>query len=185
MTTIPDSIEPVRGYKALAMNGDHLYSPQQNTEWPHGKALESECSNTSIGFTVNVTWKLVPTPPGWPQQEFWISADQFKRNSTIRFPWPTEGPPPDGYTFVPEHQTHSMHGCSCGIYMVSDPKDCKPYLNDTDRVIAEVAGWGQTIVGTQGWRVQYAYPQLLYAHLHHVGQAERIADKYGIPIELV
>lgn len=42
---IPDSIEPVEGWKILWLYDGHLRSPQRGTVWPHNKRLVAECGN--------------------------------------------------------------------------------------------------------------------------------------------
>ena len=48
---VPDSIEPVYGWKALKITKDgRLASPQQDTIWPVKKRLEAKCSSNRKTF---------------------------------------------------------------------------------------------------------------------------------------
>lgn len=53
---IPDSIEPVIGWKALTPNSQlQLCSPQRGTVWPAGVALEAKCPSSQVRWRWIIT----------------------------------------------------------------------------------------------------------------------------------
>lgn len=181
MTVIPDSIEPYLGYKALRMTEGHLVSPSQYARWPKKEPLESECKrgNSQNKFE----WKLVPAPEGW-EGMFWVSSKFLIEGATTTFSWPPDNPP-EGFTWIPEEAEHDLTGCQCGIYVVDDPDATRYYLDGYDRVLTQVALWGQVVIGNKGARGQYAYPQRLFAAEQQQETATEMAAAYDIPLEIV
>ena len=154
---VPDSIEPVIGWKNLFYKeGGLLYSPTYKMLWrPKGRAYAT-CQR----------------------------ADG-RRSAT----WPPSGRSLPHSVGVPDKH------CTCGIYMVKDMASTFGYLaggaSGYLNVISKVAGWGNVVPATAGYRVQYAYPQEL---LVLPGGKTRAADlkkivaglqkTYGVPARL-
>jgi hypothetical protein len=79
-------------------------------------------------------------------------------------------------------------GCECGIHAL---KSLEAVLNDIPKplfpplVLGRVAIWGRVVVGTRGWRGQFAYPVNLtvmerwpwrFRHCNGLGKT------YGVPV---
>ncbi len=176
---IPDTIEPWLGYKALRMHEGHLCSPSQYAKWPKREPLEAACT---LGKRNDFRWKLTEAPPGW-EGMFWVSSAFLTEGATTTFSWPPNEPP-EGFTWIPELTPHNLAKCQCGIYAVDQPTQAHSYMTAPDRVLVEVALWGQVVLGDRGARGQYAYPQRMYAAEQQTGAAE-LAYEYDIPIEIV
>jgi hypothetical protein len=181
---VPDSIEPYYGYKALRMSGGTLVSPSQPVVWPKKEPLKSECKVPGGSAQPPFNWKLVPAPEGWDGSRFWVSSHFLAEGSTTFFAWPSKEPP-EGHTWIPEPAPHDIGKCKCGIYAVDHAKDTSGYMQGGDRVIVEVALWGQVVIANNGARGQYAYPQKLFAAEQQAQQAAEIGNDYGIPVEIV
>lgn len=181
---VPDSIEPYYGYKALRMLDGHLMSPSKTAKWPVKEKLVSRCQRTGGPNQPSFEWKLVPQPEGFPKSRFWVSSNFLAEGTTTFFAWPSKEPP-EGHTWIPEPVEHELGPCECGVYVVDHAKDTSSYMQGKDRVIVEIALWGQVVVAGKGARGQYAYPQKIYAAAQQAQQAAEIADTYGIPIEVV
>lgn len=179
---IPDSIEPYLGYKALRAENNTLYSPQQNTPWPTLKPLVSACGGTHRKPTFS--WQAVPAPPGWEGKTFWVPSDVLAEGTSTFLPWPKTDPP-EGHTYIPVMEPHRLTGCTCGIYIVDTPNQCRSYMETTDTYICEIAGWGEVIRADRGVRAQYAYPQKIFAAEQQAEQAIKTAVNYKIPVEVV
>jgi hypothetical protein len=73
-------------------------------------------------------------------------------------------------------------GCSCGVYATSDLRDpgaawrSGPHYER--HVIGAVALWGRVVEHETGYRAQHARPVAL---LEGYG-AQRVADRYGVPL---
>lgn len=179
-TLIPDSIEPYQGYKALQMVEKHLVSPSQFARWPKKAPLEAECKAQTRQQPFQ--WTLVEAPEGWNDM-FWVPHRFLAEGSTTTFSWPPSDPP-EGFTWIPAEVPHDLAKCQCGIYVVDSVSQTQPYLNGYDRVIVQVALWGQVVKGNKGARGQFAYPQKIYAADQQL-EAREIAFDYDIPIEIV
>lgn len=129
-----------------------------------------------------------PPSPGDQFSSLWAQqmVSAMTAMSTAAFqmenvdPYPDQEPP-EGmvwylYPIQDTHETPSQK-CSCGIYMADSPEEAANY----GEIIGKVAGWGITVRGTSGNRVQYAYPQELWARTK--GEQERLSV-YGIPVHL-
>jgi hypothetical protein len=177
---VPDSIQPVTGWKALVIRNGWLYSPQQATRWPLRQPLEAACSKAQLEYE----WELHDTPAEWDEEEFWIPASFLREGGTTTFSWPAS-PAPTGKTWRPKRLPHNMQPCSCGIYVVETPQQCSYYLQGENRVLCEIALWGQTVIASQGARGQYAYPQKIVAARQQEELARPVAENYGAEIEIV
>jgi hypothetical protein len=190
---IPDSIEPVLGYKALNVGEDNiLYSPSYCVGWPMGKRIEAQCS------TQFSHWTWVPVE-GEPREmdatetlahyggARWVTAV-----SSATFPGQYKQPPkpnnplPPGWSWSWEPLTHAVpeETCHCGIYIADNPERCLQYLGP-DGVIVEVALWGKVIPAHSGARGQYAYPQKLLVPRQMAEEFEATAMLYGVPIDVL
>jgi hypothetical protein len=179
---VPDSIEPYCGYKALQIVDGHLVSPSRFARWPKHEPLESTCQKAGAAEQ-RFEWVLVPAPEGW-EDMFWVPAKFLREGTTTHFGWPS-GPPPEGMTWVPKPEVHHLTGCTCGIYVVETTPQLHGYLSGPDHVIVWIAVWGEVVLGARGARGQYAYPQKIWAAEQQWDIAVRVADEYGIPVEIV
>lgn len=85
--------------------------------------------------------------------------------------------------------------CSCGFYTARSLDHLRRmgyhrYQNGDDAVkatiVGRVANWGKVIPGTQGWRAEYAYPEMLYVPFEIArGVAQAVSNTYGIPVTLL
>ena len=203
---VPDTIEPVEGWKALRVTSNgSLYSPQQSFLWPARERAEADClRGASYRWTPRAgkpaeerdPRRLMIQPTG---QILTNTAVPFVTTSSITtvtalvFDEATDpdGPPktelPNGMHWSWEpflHEPAGLNECTCGIYMVDDPTHCGWYI-DNDTLLARIYGWGNVIQGDQGSRVQYAYPQQLVAPERLREEAAKAALMYGIPVEVV
>lgn len=179
-TVVPDSIEPYIGYKALATQDGHLFSPSQFARWPWRGPITSQCAKTNQ----YLEWKLVPIPaPGW-EERFWVPASVLHEGRTTKVGWPAEEPP-EGMTWVPDTSIHHLEHCSCGIYAVDTVQQTKDYLRGADRVLCKVAMWGEVVIGSKGARGQFAYPQYIWAAEQQSQLVEDLSDNYGVTVEII
>lgn len=177
---IPDSIEPYRGYKALRIEDTYLHSPSQYAQWPKREPLTASCTRSN---RQQFGWKLVEAPEGW-EGHFWVSSEFLAEGTTTTFTWPPNEPEP-GHTWIPEPLEHQLKGCQCGIYVVDSAEATRHYLNGPNRVLVEIALWGQVVIANKGARGQYAYPQRIFAAEQQQQEAIEVASEYDIPIEIV
>lgn len=179
--TVPDSIEPYLGWKALIVCYDgKLHSPQLATEWPVGTRLEAECT---VSHALRWEWVEV-------QEELAQGLAEKMRPITFgTLPPMPRKPPREGYTWFPQpEEVEVKHEvvdpiCSCGIYAVKHPSQCWEYLKQ-NTVLAQVAVWGKTRRATHGVRGQYAYPQKLITREKLAERAALAGELYGVPVEI-
>jgi hypothetical protein len=96
---------------------------------------------------------------------------------------------PLGYRGVPGES------CSCGFYSAKSLKHLMRMgyhlYDDVDehkyfKVVGQVACWGKVVEGTQGWRVQYAYPYMLFVPFEAgVEFGQRLREGYGCKVRLL
>lgn len=191
---VPDSIEPVVGWKALRVNGlGELDSPQQAFRWNPRRRVEATCDNVTYAWVARKGGPLSerrPMPHRLPTHGLTTTATII---TPITPPWDVPEGIDTPQTVLPEgmhwsweptlHTPASHNGCSCGIYMVNDPTDTAPYINN-GTVLAQVSGWGNVIRAERGARVQYAYPRLIVAPEALRDQAEQAADLYKVPLQI-
>lgn len=76
--------------------------------------------------------------------------------------------------------------CSCGIYALTDYPSQKESLPwPSDALTGVMLGWGHTVVGTKGFRSEYAQIVALVARPRSprlTSIIEQVADNYGIKI---
>lgn len=84
--------------------------------------------------------------------------------------------------------------CSCGFYCARSLDHLRTmgyhrYESEYDgdvTIVGRVANWGKVIPGSQGWRAEYAYPEMLYVPFEvarFIGKA--VAETYGVPVTLM
>jgi hypothetical protein len=92
---------------------------------------------------------------------------------------------------VREHNQVPYRHCRCGIYAVTGREE----LDSETRVVlssrhvetvisGEIEGWGRVVIGTKGWRAQYARVRALF-HPRDSHEEERVyqtADRYRVPV---
>lgn len=80
-------------------------------------------------------------------------------------------------------------GCRCGIYAFRNSDDLMDQVEERGDpgVLGTVALWGKVVVGTRGYRAQYAYPQCLWVarglrpHLSNESVISGLR-RYGVPV---
>lgn len=173
---IPDSIEPVVGWKALNLWNNKLRSPQKGTLWPKHKPLEAKCPD---GAAVTGVWKTGHIGSYQPEGDLFLSWTKF--SWSIDIPDIPEGPLPREmeWQLYLERIEHDVagSGCSCGIYITNDLQYAAAY----GEILVRVAGWGTTTVHAAGYRVAYAYPQEIYVSSEH---QRKLVAGYGVPVML-
>jgi hypothetical protein len=85
-------------------------------------------------------------------------------------------------------------GCSCGFYSARSLDHLRSmgyhwYNAEMDggvTIVGRVANWGKVIPGTQGWRAEYAYPEVLFVPFEVARSiAQPVASTYGVPVRLM
>lgn len=181
---VPDSIEPIIGYKALTakhiLGKWQLHSPNQVFVWPAKKRAEALC-----GVQYDYGWETTQGTPNIPTEE--ESAISHYGHPMLRTQ-PIAPMPrvelPDGLSWSWEQIPHKISGndCSCGIYFVNTPMQAASYCRDQS-LIVKVAMWGRVVQGSVGARGQYAYPQTIeYALDLESAQIVEIAETYGLEL---
>lgn len=179
---VPDSIEPIIGWKALTVEkvGDHwiLLSPQQHMPWPQRQRAEAACDRKD-----EYSWQ----PTRGQQHEAPIAQTAHYYGNNIHFSEVIAKPRvelPDGYTWSWEPTPHKVvsSGCGCGIYMVDTAEQCVPYIAPRS-VICRISMWGTVIKAAQGARGQYAYPQSIeYVSGLTDEELHDLVEQYGLPL---
>lgn len=82
--------------------------------------------------------------------------------------------------YIPPHNTPG-EDCSCGIYIADNFDLAAGYASQQPCVFMRVAGWGKVVPGTQGWRVEHAYPQEMFLIGGKDAEAEQLGKAYGVP----
>lgn len=189
---IPDSITPYRGYKALNVNADgRLSSPQQHAMWPPGERLEAYCTaSREFGWVpvegspreMDATQTVAAGGPVFVTATVASSAGVAALRTPVPRHKPTN-PLPEGWSWSWEMYTHDVPepGCSCGIYVASEPEGCLSYMNHCG-IIVEISLWGRVIPAHSGARGQYAYPSQILAPRSLVPSVRHVAKLYNIPI---
>lgn len=194
---IPDSIEPVRGFKALSVIGDFsLSSPSQSALWPKRKRMEAQCTSGLSHWAwvpvegepreLDATTTLAPLMVRAPNV---VAVTAVVSSSAIGMPVIPQTPPkpnnplPPGWSWSWEALTHDApaEDCSCGIYVADTPEATLSYLHQNG-VIAEIALWGKVIPGTSGARGQYAYVTRLLTPVQIVDEIRPVSEAYGAPM---
>ncbi len=85
--------------------------------------------------------------------------------------------------------------CSCGFYSAKSLAQLRAmgyhtYNANADcggvTIVGRVANWGKVVAGTQGWRAEYAYPEMLFVPFEVARLVARpAADTYGVPVTLM
>lgn len=197
MTVIPDTIEPYIGHKALVIENGFLYSPTYQTIWTPGERLKARCKRSPETFG----WVKREGPPPMTNRaavqrgsahHHGRQLTTTRRTATVFYApeWERMRPPPpqerlpDGWYWSWEPTIHDAGDpdCTCGIYVARLIREAFHYMRE-NAVVCKVAVWGQTTIGSQGARGQYAYPQLMYVPDHLAGVAYDVACRYGIKTE--
>jgi len=195
---VPDSIEPVVGFKALTVvkfDGKlHLTSPQTQMVWPKGtKAIAQHRGAGSTYEWVAVAHDAAPDEPE-PREDPSAFIDEVQGRGPFRhitsastqqssmWPSPSE-PPPDGHRWVLKIKPHQIAkgDCPCGIYVVQDMQNAIRYFHE-ETVMVTVALWGRVTVASGGARGQYAYPEQIVGYCTTRETAEKIAKEYEIEL---
>jgi hypothetical protein len=72
------------------------------------------------------------------------------------------------------------HLRSMGYHQYNDAKD------GAVTIVGRVANWGKVVPGTQGWRAEYAYPEMLYVPFEVARFIARpVSETYGVPVTLM
>lgn len=88
--------------------------------------------------------------------------------------------PPDDFSGVPAVE------CGCGLYAMRTFQAALSYMGmytPSIIVYGEVYGWGKYILGTNGWRAQYAYPKSFHVYNGGIPRANYAALRdFHVPI---
>lgn len=183
---VPDSIEPIYGWKALRITPDgRLASPQQATIWPVKQRLEATCSSNKVTYA----WTAVrgePKEMGLQQPPPGVvvaSTSTTILSTSSHIPEKPKTALPVGMSWSWEAQPHEIasNDCRCGIYVVDNVRAAGSYISD-NCILAEVCLWGRVVPGSDGARGQYAYPRQLFAPDTLTDVATMVAQLYGVPI---
>lgn len=153
-----------------------LISPQMCTEWPPQRRLEADCE-----FKTCICWGWITDDTDPPTR-----ITKWGTHSSFLVPnAPIGAPPEDGHSWrwgiVYTRDEHgSLSECTCGIYAVAKPKQCRTYF-DADCILVKVALWGEVVLAAQGARGQYAYPLELHVPEALMPYAPRLSEAYGVP----
>jgi len=184
MNLVPDSIEPIEGWKMLNLGPDGtLVSPNYDMTWYPASPVCALCKTDSY----IQRWVLVdgPVPLETPGQapSYVVAAGGmtfYQAPSPVTVPLPLVVPPPgkhwELHSFKNEH-TAPGEGCSCGIYVARNIVTTAGY----GTVLVKVKGWGNVHEHSGGWRVEYAYPSEIYVNTMEEALA---LEAYGVPIKL-
>lgn len=183
---IPDSIEPIVGYKYLcivreggpegdprlisAYFGDSIGKVRMG--WPVDAPAEAECHRTHHENTV-WTLEALRSPP---KDRPWGRLDDQHGEK----PQVVLGAGLDWY-WVAEPHLPPVDNCSCGIYAVSDPKRAQTYRQD-HRALVRIAQWGRTVPAANGARSQYACVTGVLESTCPSFSAADISRAYNIPL---
>lgn len=201
---VPDTIEPVIGYKSLLVIRDQegrpvLRSPQQQMFWPRGqKAVASHSGVTSAWGWKLVKGKGKKAPPEILASGFggnpgishtsvvYTSAASSGFSQASFLIQPPEKPrtvPPPGHNWSWEETPHpaASERCGCGIYIVSEIRGLMSYFKE-NCVVARVALWGRVTTAAFGARGEFAYPQEIIGWSCSAESAEEVAAEYDIPV---
>ena len=193
---IPDGIEPVVGWKSWRLLGPtpggrvlstlpRLLSPMGSEEWHPGEPLVARCLSTNV----TPRWITVPVSDPRPclrlapvnRPAMFPAADSW----SVYLPKPQKIPQKgwEWRLLDDPHHPPPNKKCRCGIYIASEIREAHRYYDDM--VFGTVKGWGKTIVGTHGWRVEYAYPERLWVHPRYGEEmAQALSEHYGVPVEI-
>lgn len=181
---IPDSIEPVVGWRCFDLVGDRLVSPQQRMAWEPAVKAVADCRKSRWEHN----WVQVTTEGRKEMEEnavkngFTAAEGHYVKflmpNGEIEvvpvfMPWgmqdflqPITAYPDPGmdWVLIVHKSGHEPPNekCHCGIHMAQDLETALAYGSHGTGCFGKVAGWGKSIVGTTGYRVEFAYPQELY-----------------------
>ncbi len=158
---IPDSIDPVRGWRVWTLTVDPRPSIPESIQRSVQKARTPRFFSARHFRSQDgtpVTWKLysvVFDPYGAPRQLGLWRAREAKRAQCLRNGKPCRKP--------------LTVNCTCGVYAFRSPEliadhdwiTSMPTPPDPPSVVGQVLGWGQVIEHELGWRATFAYPSAL------------------------
>lgn len=183
---VPDSIEPVVGWRCFDVVDGLLFSPQQRMPWPPAKKAKASCSNDHWFYEwVQRTPRQRQAMERKARKEGFDGAEghfvrfQMRDGSIVEvpvyMPWGMKGQvppikfwPDEGKEWVLNVKTHGHpapeENCSCGIHLAKDFHFALSYRGSSNApsVIGLVKGWGKVIPAHHGYRVEFAYPANLF-----------------------
>lgn len=168
---VPDSIEPVVGWKGMTLLPDgYLMSPSYNHVWQPMQPFKAVCHNDAGNWAWEAcgphderAYIVDVESGGWEQTRPKTILPSGMEWRVVHTPW--------------IHDIADEH-CSCGVYIAGNTYTPASYGNG---VLMEVAGWGTTTVHSDGWRCAFAYPKRII--VHNAAQKKLLVD-YGVPVEL-
>lgn len=181
---IPDSIEPVVGWRCFDVVDGQLVSPQQRMPWPAGVKAQATCSRARAVFA----WvQMLPDEHEQMRSEAidkghtpaddhyvkYLMPDGTVEKVDVHCPWgmqnftaPITHYPDEGKEWVlvmTSNGHQSPHEqCHCGIHLAKNLELALDYGDHGQGCFGRVAGWGKSIIGSTGYRVEFAYPQELF-----------------------
>ncbi len=206
MIVIPDSIEPLTGYKWLQLHDGELTSNYDRARWPVRQPMEATCIRDWGHEWQPLPWyqqrKLIKLPneityhgghplgsntnfPSTSHPRYGIGEDVFygtaPKKPKIKLPpslkWSLEVKPPP----------HASPGkdCTCGVYsMASRGKELDRYRASHRAVLVKLAAWGKVIPADSGNRAEFAYPTKIldFTAPLTLADIETVANLYGIEL---
>lgn len=181
--TVPDGIEPIRAYRGWKVEEwrgmVRLKSFTQDVDWPVDGPVTATCR-------ADRSWM-----PILHMMRAWQTVTTTNTTNTGEVVAVTD---PEDDPLL--HRKAPSPQCVCGVWGVADPWKIKPYDHEwasEKAIVGVVELWGKVIVGTSGWRAEYARPVEIVSapkFSHRTRRTrrkvatleDRVADAYGIPI---
>jgi hypothetical protein len=154
---VPDSIEPVVGWRAWFHHEGFLHSVVHPTRWEPGERVEAKCLNDYYPLQVMKRLGLSETH---------VSPHEVCRCGV----------------YGAEFEQAIVY---CHWRIVPDWRDSWIPGLDKCSIIGRVFGWGNVVEGDRGFRAQYAYPKDIYIVGFPLLTRWRLKRKlraYGVPV---
>lgn len=181
---IPDSIEPVVGWRCFDVIDGLLVSPQQRMRWQPGEKARATCSRIRPVYAwTQMTPDERKKMRGEAIDQGYVPVDgQYVKylmpngdieKVDVHCPWgmadftvPITSYPDEGmeWVLVLKSDGHDApnESCHCGIYLAKDLDHALGYGDHGEGCFGQVRGWGKVIPASMGYRVEFAYPQRLF-----------------------
>jgi hypothetical protein len=203
---VPDSIEPVVGWRCFDVVDGVLFSPQQRMPWPPARKATAACSHDRWHYE----W-VQRTPrqrermerkaldEGFtPEEGHFVRFQMFDgsiQEIPVYMPWGLRGRVPPVMMFPAEGKEWVLNvktlghpapdqNCQCGIHLAGDLQLALQYRgHSAGAAVGRVKGWGKVIPANRGYRVEFAYPERIYLFNKPEGQLD--LTPYGVPLASV
>lgn len=142
------------------------YHNREPQTYPVVPSFVSYSSSVMYAFSTTTENKEEEHPPALAIPDIWVPSGYSLRLGQREV------------TFPPYHGHAPDENCSCGVYALSTLEELLCHY-PTD-VVGEIYLWGKVVVGTSGYRAQYAYPKALYWRGR--GEPPEYLSEYGVPV---